>query len=460
MAGATETIYNPLIKKGFQEIADIGSIQAALDALQNAVNELQGNKITKITDSAQLSTIEENEIFQWQTDNATIDGTNFKNSYFYKCSTNSITLPTGTQFFENGSDVVNLYGYDVRIGSFYIIEDNTPPASNDFYNFRVMEYTDSRDYLFFNLTFPSVGEAVWNRANNEVVTVVSVDENLTLTLSDGQTVTTANSSWSHPYKIYKVLSDYGEYFNVCSCPQMNVYIFLPDYVVNGNNFTPNDWFTIEHSPILTTVEPTEIGQYTYAQTNTQQQQLTLVNNVPVYTLSDETTEINLVSENTLPNIPIDFTDAAASGNILTGDTLGIITKKISQNYIFTFNEALNDYDILLVADVTDWYAGQQVNVIGFAGTCFGMRPVGNQNSVIANVINTVQYSSTQYNLYSSNTSIVCSIITYNGKQYLAIQSAQVYAVSYFQFVGIAKKLLSTFIHINRNTATYTVIHTT
>lgn len=448
-------------------MADVGTIQALLadlqerlTAAQNAINALQGNKITKITYSAQLSTIEENEIIQWQTANATIDGTTFKNGYFYKCTTNSITLPTGTQYFENGIDEVNLYGYDVRPGNFYVVEDNTPAASNDFFNLRVLQYNSSPDYLFLNYAFPTVGEAVWNRATNEVVTVQSVDENLSLHLSDGNIVTTTGSSNSHPYKLYKVLDENGNYFNVADCSPMGVFIFMPNYVLNGNSFIVNDWFCIRHYNLLTTLEPTEIGQNTFAQTNSQQQQLTLVNNVPVYTLSDEITEINLVSENTLPDIPIDFTAAEAYGNILTGDTLGIITKKLSQNYVFTFNEALNDYDILLVADVTDWYTGQQVNVIGFAGTCFGMRPVGNQNSVVANIINTVQYASSQYKLYSSNTSIVCSIITYNGKQYLALQSAQAYAITYFQFVGIAKNLLSTFIHINRNTATYTVIHTT
>lgn len=467
MAGATETIYYPLIKKGFQEMADVGTIQAELadlqerlTAAQNAINALQGNKVTKITDSAQLSAIEENEIFQWQTDDQTLDGTSFKNGYFYKCTTNSIILPTGTQYFENGIDTVNLYGYDVRPGNFYVVEDNTPAAGNAFFTLRVTEYNSNRDYLFVNYAFPTVGEAVWNKAAQQVVTVQSVDENLSLHLSDGVTISTTGSSSSYPYRLYKMIDEHGNYFNIANCSPMGVWIFMPNYVINGNNFTVNDWFSIRFYNLLTTAEPTTIGQNTFAQTNTQQQQLTLVNNVPVYTLSDETTEINLVSENTLPDIPIDFTTAETSGNIISGDTLGIITKKISQNYIFTFNEALNDYDILLVADVTNWYGGQQTNFIGVVGTCFGLRPVGNQNSVVANIINSVQYSSTQYKLYSSNTSIVCSIITYNGKQYLAIQPDQSYAITYFQFVGMARNLLSTFIHINRNTATYTVIHTT
>lgn len=257
-----DLIYNPLLKKGFQEAADTGSIEAEID-------DLRQHKITKCLTAADLASLADGEIFQWQGEDATIDSTSFKNGYFYKCTTNSITLPTGTQYFDNDFDVVNLYGYDVRIGRFFIIEDNTPAAGNDYYHFRVMAYTDSPDYIFFNYTFPTIGEAVWNRANNEVVTVISVDENLTLHLSDGHTVTTANSSWSHPYKIYKVLSDYGKYFNVCSCGQMNVYIFLPDYVVNGNTFTVNDYFTIQHSAILETVEPTEIGQNAYAQTDTQ-----------------------------------------------------------------------------------------------------------------------------------------------------------------------------------------------
>ena len=273
---ANPVIYMPLLKKGFQEIPDVGTIQAELadlqerlTAAQNAINALQGNKVTKITDSSQLSAIEENEIFQWQTDDATIDGTSFKNGYFYKCTTNSITLPTGTQYFENGIDEVNLYGYDVRPGNFYVVEDNTPASSNDFFNLRVMTYNSNPDYLFVNYAFPTVGEAVWNRATNEVVTVQSVDENLSLHLSDGQTVTTTNAGSSHPYKLYKVLDENGNYFNVANCSPMGVWIFMPNYVVNGNSFTVNDWFCIRYYNLLTTMEPTEIGQNTFAQTDTQ-----------------------------------------------------------------------------------------------------------------------------------------------------------------------------------------------
>lgn len=328
MAG-TETIYNPLIKKGFQEMADVGSIQAALNALQNAVNALQGNKVTKITDSSQLSTIEENEIIQWQTDNATIDGKTFKNGYFYKCTTNSITLPTGTQYFENGIDEVNLYGYDVRPGNFYVVEDNTPAASNDFFNLRVLQYNSSPDYLFLNYAFPTVGEAVWNRATNEVVTVQSVDENLSLHLSDGNIVITTGSSNSHPYKLYKVLDENDNYFNVADCSPMGVYIFMPNYVVNGNSFTVNDWFCIRHYNLLTTVEPTEIGQNTFAQTNTQQQQLSVVDNIVKYTLNDEVTILDLAQLSDIPAAQIDYDNTLQSiTNLFSpNDTLvNIITK--------------------------------------------------------------------------------------------------------------------------------------
>ena len=40
---AQAVIYNPLIKKGFQEIADISSIESALNELQNQVSAIQSN---------------------------------------------------------------------------------------------------------------------------------------------------------------------------------------------------------------------------------------------------------------------------------------------------------------------------------------------------------------------------------------------------------------------------------
>ena len=258
--------YNQLLKLNLQKDADVGSIEAEID-------DLRQKKITKFF--AATDTLEPGEIAQYQGEEDSVNG--LVKGYFYKKTSTPIVLPAGTLFFNNPATTVNLYGYNVTPGNFYLIEDITPEAGNTFFNYYIFAYTDKPNYLFFQEGFntPAIGYKVWNINNNTVVTVTNItyDEQFrtNVILSDGTTII-ANSKSGHLVNSLLTFADSNlNYYSVVNCSEMNVWTFV-HYSISGTTFNLIDWFCIEYWPLQPTLSPTTIGSNAFQQVNAQPEQ--------------------------------------------------------------------------------------------------------------------------------------------------------------------------------------------
>lgn len=290
---ANNVVYYPLLKKGFQELPDESGLQQDVSQLQTEVEALQQSKITKITDAAQLSTIALNEIIQWQTDDATVDGNEFKNGFFYKLTSQGWIIPAGTEYFLS-EEAINEFGYNITIGNYYVIENNIPLATSDFYKWCLVSLTSNYVTIWNDygntLWIPQVGDYVWDKTTNDLLTITNVSFIPTvITLSNGDVLTL--NTWSeYPFdKLYKVVDTNGTTFNIV---ETTIYSLFVHYTANGTEFTVIDFIPVNGYFNNTTSEVT-IGANVFTQTNAQPQQLSVDNNIVKYTLSDGVTELNL-----------------------------------------------------------------------------------------------------------------------------------------------------------------------
>lgn len=258
--------YNQLLKLNLQKDADVGSIEAEIE-------DLRQKKVTKFF--AATDALESGEIAQYQGDDDSVNG--LVNGYFYKKTSTPIILPAGTLFFNNPATTVNLYGYNVTPGNFYLIEDITPEAGNTFFNYHIIRYEDKPNYYFFQEGFdtPSIGDKVWNINNNSVVTVTNItyDEQfrINIILSDGTTII-AYAKTGHLVNSLLTFADSNlNYYSVVNCSEMNVWTFV-HYSINGSTFNLIDWFCIEYRPLQPTLSPTTIGSNAFQQVNAQPEQ--------------------------------------------------------------------------------------------------------------------------------------------------------------------------------------------
>ena len=262
--------YNQLLKLNLQKDADVGSIEAEIE-------DLRQKKVTKFF--AATDALQSGEIAQFQGEDDSVNG--LLNGYFYKKTSTPIILPAGTQFFNNPATTVNLYGYNVTPGNFYLIEDITPEAGNTFFNYYIFAYTDKPNYLFFQEGFntPAIGDKVWNINNNTVVTVTNItyDEQFrtNVILSDGTTII-ANSKTGHLVNSLLTFADSNlNYYSVVNCSEMNVWTFV-HYSISGSTFNLIDWFCIEYWPLQPTLSPTTIGSNAFQQVNAQPEQTQVI----------------------------------------------------------------------------------------------------------------------------------------------------------------------------------------
>lgn len=314
---ATNTIFNPLIKKGFQELNDVSSIQAAIDALQENVNTLQhalnalkSNKITKVTQAAELSEIEVNEIFEWQADNATIDGVSFVKGYFYQASsaTGSVTPPVDMLQFSNAFPLNAEYvlgDYNFTFGNYYKIQ----AYANNVSTITIYDYTDTNSVYRYHCLAPinvndAVGKIVFDRQLNTFETITEVDAvNYIATTDNGQYINISGVSYGGFTALWQCgNADGTEKFNIL-IPSSGMYYLLVHYDFANNVII--DWFPFQ------CIKTTSGSSYTYntvgfAQTDTQPQQLSVVDNQVLYTLSDGTTQISLMKENSISDAKINF----------------------------------------------------------------------------------------------------------------------------------------------------------
>lgn len=179
-------IYNPLLKKGFQDIADTGSIETDVAQLQTDVAELQQHKITKCLTAAELDDVTEGEIFEWQGAD-TSDPAELVNGYFYK-----------KHFLPATQQVLILYRpYDYIGGSYladtYYYQNSENPNLTEHYATRSL---DNKDILWIsNESAPNIGDIVTVGSfdtDQTFVTIVNreiVDLHFVYTDSNGDTWT-------------------------------------------------------------------------------------------------------------------------------------------------------------------------------------------------------------------------------------------------------------------------------
>ena len=139
--------YNPLLSIGLEDAGNGGSseqiaalqqavtnLQQQATILQNAVNALKGNKITKCFVAADLVYLESGEIFEWQGVDSTIDDVAFKNGFFYKktISPSVIVAPVQAADVTNCDFVYNNVQYQ---NGLYYQKDSSQPISlsNSYY---------------------------------------------------------------------------------------------------------------------------------------------------------------------------------------------------------------------------------------------------------------------------------------------------------------------------------------
>ncbi len=293
-----DLIYNPLLKKSFQEVSDTGSIEAEID-------DLRQKKVTKFFSAS--DSIENDEIAQYQGEDDVAHGLNF--GLFYVQSGTEITLPEGTQYFEN-IDTVNLFGYDVRPGNFYLVENITPAAGSGFTSYRGLQYESARDYLFVNKQWPQIGESVWDVVNQVVITVTDVNADLDITLSNGVIIQSSSSASSQPFNVmYNFVDINNNNYSVVRLSGLGAWLFV-HYSLEGGIFSIENFFAVRWSGLLTSLLPIVITNKVFTQTDTQPR-------TPGVTVVDGVLQISL---------PVEF-----SGNITVHGTEVVVTTEQIQS---------------------------------------------------------------------------------------------------------------------------------
>ena len=244
---ATETIYNPLIKKGFQEIADTSSIQAD-------INDLKQKKVTKFF--ADTDTLEAGEIAQYQGPDDAVNG--LQNGFFYNTS-GQITIQSGTPFIEIPADIVGEFS-TIKAGKYYLTDTQAVTQLN----YRQATDSNYNDYILFRegstIDLPVVGDIVCKKAytyneNSTYYKIASVSwvtgntYDLTLTNGDALTITLDSAggyySYLHEFQnndgkifLYQKTATYSNWSPVllCDTENNNAVIYAP-YVTAGTTDT-------------------------------------------------------------------------------------------------------------------------------------------------------------------------------------------------------------------------------
>lgn len=293
-----DLIYNPLLKKGFQETSDTGSIEAEID-------DLRQRKITKFFSAS--DNLQANEIAQYQGPDDDANG--LKYGLFYVQSGTEITLPEGTQYFEN-IDTVNLFGYDVRPGNFYLIENITPDAGTGFTSWRGLQYQSARDYLFVNKQWPQIGESVWDVVNQVVLTVTDVNADFDVTLSNGVIIPSSSTANSQPFNVmYHFIDINNNNYSVVRLSGLGAWLFV-HYSLEGDVFSVINFFAVRWTGLLTSLLPIVITNKVFTETDTQRR-------TPGVTVVDGVLQISL---------PVEF-----SGNITVHGTEVVVTTEQIQS---------------------------------------------------------------------------------------------------------------------------------
>lgn len=250
--------YNPLLKIG----------------LDNTGNGSGGNsqKVTKFF--AATDNLEDGEIAQFQGEDDLSN--NLKRGYFYQKTGSTQELPAGTQFFNNIATTVNLYGYNVKPGNFYVKEIKTPTTDSNFFNYNLYRFENFWNYQFLTLNDarPDVGDVLFNTNNNTIVTVsqVTFDSQFRTNyiLSDGTTIVLTARTGHALNALYTFIDNDLNLYTIADCRELNSWVLL-HYSLSDNTFNIIDWFTIPYELLQTTSDPVIIGNNVFQQTDTQPQ---------------------------------------------------------------------------------------------------------------------------------------------------------------------------------------------
>lgn len=183
--------YNPLLKFGFQETGgggeaeQIAALQEAVSVLQvqaatlqNALTTLKGNKITKCFSKSDFAALEQNEIFEWQGVDSTIDDVAFKNSFFYKKTVSPSVVVAPVQ----AADVTNcgfVYNDVLYQNGLYYQKDGSQlnPLSESFYIVRFYGGTIPANVGLWTILNGSLARGqVFKYIVNGVITNIVLDE--------------------------------------------------------------------------------------------------------------------------------------------------------------------------------------------------------------------------------------------------------------------------------------------
>ena len=248
--------YNPLLKIGLDNTGN-GSSD----------NSKKVSKFYYATD-----TLEDGEIAQYQgKDDLT---NNLTNGFFYKQTGSQQKLPAGTQFFNNIATTVNLYGYNVKPGNFYVKENLTPTTGNNFFNYNLYRFENFWNYQFLTLNYarPDVGDVLFDTTNNTFVTVLQVTFDsqfrTNYILSDGTTIVLTAITGHALNALYTFLDNDLNIYTIADCRELNSWVFL-HYSLSDNTFNIIDWFTIPYELLQTTSEPVIIGNNVFQQPDSQ-----------------------------------------------------------------------------------------------------------------------------------------------------------------------------------------------
>ena len=197
-----DLVFNPLLKKSFQ-YDNTAAIQAEIDAMQETLNALQNQKITKCFTAADLANLEDNEIFEWQGASGTVDENAFVNGYFYK----KTLLPATVQ-------VLILYHNYAYINGEYLADTYYYSHSEDpgLMQYNSTRNIDNKSVVWIGDSTPNIGDLVTisiGESSQSFVTITNkeiVDLQFRYTDSNGDV-------WSLNGSVYSRSITYNYYTN-------------------------------------------------------------------------------------------------------------------------------------------------------------------------------------------------------------------------------------------------------
>ena len=294
---ANDLIFNPLLKKGFQEAADTGSIEAEIE-------DLRQKKITKFFSAT--DTLEDGEIAQYQGNDDS--GNGLVNGYFYKKTGVSVVIAPPINVFKFTNDFpLNqpfvLGDYNFVFGNYYQVQNYNIQSSiiNQI-------YTNTYENKYISLQAIAVNNKIFNRTLNRFEIVTAIDNhNYVATTDQGSQIDISSSS----------ISSFTDLIQVGNNDGTESFIFL--YKLNGfytllvhwdfDNNTIIDWFPFQ-CLYSTRNTPYSFNTERFSQTDTQPR-------TPGVTVADGVLQISL---------PVEF-----SGNITVHGTEVVVTTEQIQS---------------------------------------------------------------------------------------------------------------------------------